>query len=382
MRMSARCVSARMPVHRQYSIHRRTLTSSRRRRKRSRAMIRLVMLLLGAVRALVRQRSELVLENLALRQQVAVLAAKGGRARITTVDRWFWIALRRCWSRWTEVLVFVKPETVVRWHRAGFRRYWTWLTQRGRRGRPRTGENLCALIRRMATENAGWGAPRIHGELLKLGFDISERTVSRYLPRRPVPPDALKRWLTFLRNHRDAIAAMDLFVVPTATFRLVYAWFAIGHNRRHILHFDVTDQPTAAWVVQQLRETFGLDVTPRHMIFDRDSIFSAQVVSTVKSFGIQPTRTAYRCPWQNGVAERWVGSVRRELLDHVVVLSERHLRRLLGEYVAYYHEDRTHLGLNKDTPGGRSRAAQRGPHAAVLARSRLGGLHHRYDLAA
>lgn len=345
-------------------------------------MSRLVLLLLGAVRALVRRRSDLVLENLALRQQVAALAAKGGRARITAVDRWFWTVLRRCWSRWTEVLVFVKPETVVRWHRAGFRRYWTWLSRRGRRGRPPTNASLRALIRRMAMENVGWGAPKIHGELLMLGFVVSERTVSRYLPRKSARPDAIKRWLTFLLNHRGAIAAMDFFVVPTVTFRVVYAWFPIDHARRRILHFDVTDQPTAAWVIQQLRETFGLDVMPRHLIFDRDSIFSAQVVSTVKSFGIQPARTAYRSPWQNGVAERWVGSVRRELLDHVVVMNELHLRRLLGEYVAYYHDDRTHLGLDKQTPSGRTRSAPLRTRANVVARRRLGGLHHRYELAA
>jgi transposase InsO family protein len=234
----------------------------------------------------------------------------------------------------------------------------------------------------MATENAGWGAPRIHGELLALGFTVSERTVSRYLPRKPAGSDAVKRWLTFLRNHREAIAAMDFFVVPTVTFRVAYVWFAIGHARRRILHYDATDAPTAAWVAQQLRETFGIEVIPRHLIFDRDSSFSAQVVSTVKSFGIKPTRTAYRSPWQNGVAERWVGSVRRELLDHVIVWNERHLRRLLQAYVAYYHDDRTHLGLDKETPAGRSRSTLRRPDAAVVARPRLGGLHHRYDLAA
>jgi len=345
-------------------------------------MVRLLALMLGVVRAALLRRSELVLENLALRQQVAVLARRERRPRISGADRWFWIALRRYWSCWTEVLVFVKPETVLRWHRAGLRRYWTWLSRRGQRGRPRVDAHLRTLIRRMATENVGWGAPRIHGELRMLGFIVSERTVSRYLPRRPARPDAIQRWLTFLRNHRGAIAAMDFFVVPTATFRLVYAWFAIDHSRRRIVHFDVTDQPTATWVVQQLREAFGLDAMPRHLIFDRDSIFSAQVVSTVTSFGITPTRSAYRSPWQNGVAERWVGSVRRELLDHVVVLGERHLRRLLHDYVAYYHEDRTHLGIAKQTPAGRLRSIPRSPRAAVLAEPRLGGLHHRYRLAA
>jgi transposase InsO family protein len=345
-------------------------------------MARVFLLLLDVVRAAFRRRSDLVLENLALRQQVAVLTDSGRRPRITTVDRWFWIALRRCWSRWTEVLVFVKPETVVRWHRAGFRRYWTWLSQRGRRGRPPIAADLRALIRRMATENPGWGAPKIHGELLMLGFHISERTVSRYLPRRRCQPDAGTRWLTFLRNHRDAIAGMDFFVVPTVTFRVVYAWFAIEHARRRILHFDVTDQPTAEWVIQQLRETFGFDIVTRDLIFDRDSIFSAQVVATVRSFGIEPTRTAYRSPWQNGIAERWVGSVRRELLDHVVVFSEAHLRRLLRDYASYYHDDRTHLGLGKQTPASRQAVEQRSLPVAVVAHPRLSGLHHHYELAA
>jgi len=199
----------------------------------------------------------LVLENLALRQQLAVLMHSGRRPRITRADRWFWVMLRRCWSRWTEVLIFVKPETVVSWHRRGFRRYWTWLSRRGRRGRPAIETNLRALIRRMAMENPTGGAPRIHGELLMLGFDISERTGSRYLPRYQAQPDAGTRWLTFLRNHRDAIAGMDFFVVPTVTLRVVYAWFAIDHARRRIGHVDVTDQPTAAWVIQQLREAFG-----------------------------------------------------------------------------------------------------------------------------
>jgi transposase InsO family protein len=287
-------------------------------------------MLAGALRAAILGRADLVLENLALRQQLAAFASAGRRPRVTHGDRWFWIALRRLWSRWANVLVFVKPETVVRWHRAGFRRYWTWLSRRGRCGRPVIDAQLRALIRRMATENSTWGAPRIHGELLMLGYDVSERTVSRYMPRRRPKPDAIHRWLVFLSNHRDAIAAMDFFVAPTLTFRVLYIWFAIDHSRRRILRIAVTSHPTAAWVIQQLREAFPFDAAPRHLIFDRDSIFSTSVVSTVRSFGIKPSRTAWRSPWQNGIAERWIGSVRRELLDHIVVLGERHLRRLLG----------------------------------------------------
>ncbi len=183
----------------------------------------------------------------------------------------------------------------------------------------------------------GWGAPRIHSELLKLGFVVSEITVSRYMPRCPADPAQLKRWLAFLRNHKDGIAAMDFFTVPTASLRMLYVLFVIEHRRRHIVHFNVTPNPTSAWVIQQLREAFPYDTAPRHLIFDRDTIFSPAVVRFVKAMGTKPTRTAYRCPWQNPVAERWIGSCRRELLEHVVVLGERHLARLIRSYVDYYY---------------------------------------------
>jgi transposase InsO family protein len=316
-------------------------------------MIRGFLLAIGVLRAVFLSRADLLLENLALRQQLAVFARNGRRPRIVAADRLFWLALRRVWLRWSDVLVFVKPETVVRWHQASFRRYWTWLSQRRRRGRPPIDARLRALIHRLALENPTWGAPRMHGELRMLGFEVSERSVSRCLPRRRPPPGALERWLTFLRNHRGSIAAMDFFTVPTATFRVLYVWFAIEHARRRILYFDVTEHPLAFWVVQQLGEAFPYDTAPHHLVFDRDAIFSARVVSIVESLGIRPARTAYRSPWQNGVAERWIGSVRRELLDHVVVFNERHLRQLLRQYVAYYHHDRTHLALAKATPAGR-----------------------------
>jgi len=214
-----------------------------------------------ALRAIFLSQADLVLENLALRQQLAVFARNGQRPRIVAADRLFWLALRRPWLRWSDVLVFVKAETVVRWHQASFRRYWTWLSHRRRRGRPPIDARLRALIHRMALENPTWGAPRIHGELRVLGFEVSERSVSRCLPRRRPPPGALGRWLTFLRNHRGAITAMDFFCVPTATFSVPYVWFAIAHSRRRVLHFDVTEHPAASWVVQQLRQAFR--TTPR-----------------------------------------------------------------------------------------------------------------------
>jgi len=224
----------------------------------------------------------------------------------------------------------------------------------------------------------GWGAPRIHGELLMLGFEISEITVSRYMPARPVDPDRVKRWIAFLRNHKDAIAAMDFFTVPTASLRMLYVLFVIEHGRRRVVHFNVTPNPTSAWVIQQLRESFPYDTAPKYLVFDRDTIFSAAVVRFVKAMGTKPTRTAYRCPWQNPVAERWIGSCRRELLEHVVILGERHLVRLIRSYLEYYHEDRPHLGLRKNAPDHRSVARRPSPTAKVVALPRVGGLHHRY----
>lgn len=224
----------------------------------------------------------------------------------------------------------------------------------------------------MATEN-GWGAPRIHGELGLLGFDVSERTVSRYLRGFRRRPQARQNRLTFLHNHREVIAAMDLFVVVTVTFRMLYVLFVIRHDRREIVHFNVTQHPTAAWIVQQIGEAFPYDTAPRYLIFDRDSTFSAEVVAAVKAVGAKPTRTAFRAPWQNGKAERWIGCARAEILDHAIVLDEKHLRRLLHEYVAYHYDDRTHCGLGKETPA--RRAVERRPSSGtkVVALPRVGG---------
>ena len=233
------------------------------------------------------------------------------------------------------------------------------------------------LIRTMAQD--GWGAPRIHAELTKLGFIVCEMTVSRYLPRRPAEPDQVKRWVTFLQNHRDNIVAMDLFTIPTASLRLLYGFFVIEHGRRHILHFNATFHPTSAWVIQQLRNAFPYDTVPRYLVFDRDSIFSEAVVEVIKSMGTSPVRTSFRSPWQNGTAERWIGSCRREMLERVVVLSERHLVRLARSYIDYYHEDRCHLGLDKDSPNRRSVTPRPSPTAKIVALPRVGGLHHRYE---
>jgi transposase InsO family protein len=238
------------------------------------------------------------------------------------------------------------------------------------------------LIFRMVSENQTWGAPRIHGELRMLGLDISERTVLRWMRKAPRDPEPAKRWAAFLSNHREAIAAMDFFTLHTLTFGVLHCFFVIAHDRRRILHFNVTKHPTSSWVIQQLREAFPYDSAPGYLIFDRGPNFNKEVIDTLKTFGIQPKRTSFRSPWQNGVAERWVGNCRRDLLDHVIVLNERHLKRLMNEYVRYYHEDRTHLALGKSTPTGREEDKQSGSRQRVVSMPRLGGLHHRYDLAA
>src|SRR5262249_41389492 len=207
-------------------------------------------------------------------------------------------------------------------------------------GQPRITSELRQLIQRMANENPLWGAPRIHGELLKLGFEVSERTVSRYLARLGGREDAGKRWLSFLQNHREVIASMDFFTVPTATFRVLYCFFVISHSRRKILHFNATEHPTSAWIVQQIRQAFPEDAAPRYLIVDRDSKYAGEATEMLKHLGSRLIRTAYRSPWQNGIAERWIGSCRRELLDQVIILNETHLRRLVRDYIRYYHEDR------------------------------------------
>ena len=233
----------------------------------------------------------------------------------------------------------------------------------------------------MVSENPTWGAPCIHGELLKLGFNVSERTVSRWMQCAPQKPDAGGQWKTFLNNHREAIAAMDFFTVPTMTFGILYCFFVIAHDRRRILHIHVTRDPNSLWIAQQLREAFPYEHRCKYLIFDRDAKFGNEVWSAVESMELASVRTSFKSPWQNGVAERWVGSCRRDLLDHVIALNERHLRRLLSEYVRYYHEDRTHSGLNKETPGDRPTAI-RTADCRVISKPRLGGLHHRYDLVA
>ena len=333
---------------------------------------------LAALRVFIRSRGDNALEILALRQQLTVLKRDHPRPKLERLDRIFWIALRRCWSRWTEALIIVKPETVVGWHRAGFRLYWRWRS-RPSGGRPQIAEEVRVLIRRLANENPDWGAPKIHGELQKLGFVVFERTVARYLRRIRRRRDPGKQWPAFLQNHREAIVAFDFFTVPTVNFQLLYCFFVIEHARRKILHLNVTRHPSADWVVQQLRDALPEAGSYRYVILDRDAKFDHSVTTFLEATGLTAKRISVRAPWQNGTAERWIGSCRRELLDHIIALNERHLLRLLRDYVRYRHQDRIHDSLGKDTP--ESRPVERKPqaNATVISLPRVGGLHHRYS---
>ena len=319
-----------------------------------------------------KSRSRLEAENAALRHQLIVLRRKvQGRVRLTNNDRWFLVQLYRLVPSILQVLTIIRPETLVRWHRAGFRRYWRWKSG-SRGGRPQIGSDLRALIRRMSIENPLWGAPRIHGELLKLGFEVAQSSVAKYRSRDADPPS--QGWRTFLRNHAPDVAAMDLFVVPTISFDLLYALVIIRLDRRELVWINVTANPTAEWVARQITEAFPWDDAPQYLIRDRDRIYGTIVTRRLRAMGIRDKPTAPASPWQNGFAERLIGSIGRECVDHFIILGEAHLRRILRAYARYYNDIRTHRSLDKDAPV--SRHVQR--IGIIRSRAILGGLHHHY----
>jgi len=256
-----------------------------------------------------------------------------------------------------------------------FRLYWTWISRRGRAGRPPVSAAVRDLVRKMAQANPLWGAPRIHGELLKLGIAISERTVSRLMPRRYEPPSPT--WRAFLDNHVQDLVSLDFFTVPTATFRVLFVLVVLAHHRRQVLHFNVTEHPTALWTAHQMVEAFPDDTAPRYLLRDRDKVYGEEFRRCLKEMDIQEVRIAPRSPWQNPFVERLVGSIRRECLDHVIVLGQRHLRRILTSYFDYYRRSRTHLSLAKDAP--LSRRVQPPEEGTVVELPQVGGLHHRYE---
>jgi putative transposase len=327
------------------------------------------------LRSCFRTRANLQLEILALRHQLAVLQRQKKRATLRASDRLLWVVLSRLWKQWRAVLLIVKPETVLAWHRKGFRLYWRWKSRAGKCGRPRISREARELIRQMSKANPLWGAPRIHGELLKLGIEISQATVAKYMSRQGKPPS--QGWRTFLENHIQQIIAIDFLVVRTVNFRLLFVFVVLSHHRRHAIHFNVTAHPTAEWTARQIAEAFPWDSAPRYLLHDRDCIYGAAFHQRVGEMGILEVLTAPRAPWQNAYAERFIGSLRRECLDHIIIFNEASLRRILKTYFEYYDHSRTHLSLEKDAPA--SRPVQHPKLGSVIALRQVGGLHHRYE---
>ena len=334
-------------------------------------MIALLSQILAILSSPFKPKWRLEAENAALRHQLVVLRRQRGRIRLTNLDRFFLVQLCRWFPSTLRALAIVQPETVIHWHRAGFRRYWRWKS-RSRGGRPAIEADLRALIRQMSIDNPLWGAPRIHGELLKLGFQVAQSTVAKYMVKRRGPPS--QGWRTFLRNHAPDIAAMDLFVVPTISFNLLYAFVIVRLDRRELVWINVTHKPTAEWIARQLTEAFPWDGAPRYLLRDNDRVYGDVALRRIGAMGIRDKPIAPAAPWQNGFVERLIGSIRRECLDHLVILSEAHLRRILKTYADYYNKIRTHRSLNKDAPAFRT-VQQIGK---VESRAILGGLHHRY----
>lgn len=322
-----------------------------------------------------RSRAALQLEILALRHQLGILQRSVKRPKLTASDRLLWGWLCGSWPDWRSALVIVKPDTVIAWHRAGFRLFWTWKVRCGRPGRPAVPHDVRELIRRMSRENPLWGAPRIHGELLKLGIDVGETSVGKYMGHHHRPPS--QTWRTFLNNHVETMVSVDFFTVPTIRFQVLYVFLVLAHDRRRILHVGVTAHPTAAWTAQQLREAFPWNTAPRYLLHDRDSIFGCDFVDQVTAMGMSEVLSTPGSPWQRAYIERVIGTIRRECLDHVIVSTERNLLRHLTRFVTYYHQSRTHLGLHKDAP--EPRPVQRPEAGRIVAFPEVGGLHHRYE---
>ena len=337
-------------------------------------MTSIIRALLAFAVSLFQSRLSLQLEILALRHQLGVYHRSVRRPRVRRTDRLFWSWLSRGWSHWREVLVFVQPAIVLAWQRRRFRDHWARLSRRGP-GRPAVGQELRALIREISAANPYWGSPRILGELRKLGIAVAKSTIEKYRvrPRRAPSP----AWRTFLKSHATELVALDFFTVPTVGFKVLFVLIVLAHSRRKVVHFNVTEHPTAQWTTQQLVEAFPWETAPKYLLRDRDAVYGAWFQRRVASLGMQQVLTAPLSPWQNAVAERMIGSIRRECLDQVMVFSEDHLRRLLTGYFRYYHRWRTLLSLGMDCP--EPRPVLPPDQGAVVAFPEVGGLHHHYE---
>ncbi len=335
-------------------------------------MVEFLTKLLLVARSRMKSRARLEAENIVLRQQVIVLSRKcRSRVWLRNIDRLIFVWIYRLFPSILNAITVVKPETVIRWHRRGVRAYWRWKSRR-RGGCPRIDREIRDLIRRMSKENPLWGAPRIHGELLMLGIEVAESTVARYMARWQGLPS--QSWKTFLRNHAAGIASIDLFVVRTISFKLLYGLVILRHARRRLVRISVMNNPTAEWIAGQVTDAFPWDEAPRHLIRDRDGAFGPSCTRRIRAMGIRDRLTEPRSPWQNGHIERLIGSIRRESLDHLIVFGEAHLRGVLKTYALYYNKVRPHLSLDKDAPDFRG-TQKIGRIAAIPI---LGGLHHQY----
>jgi transposase InsO family protein len=331
-------------------------------------------LIFNYLRDLLRPQRDLLLENLALRQQILVLERQVKRPRFKDRERAFWVLMSRFWPGWKNPLRLVQPQTVISWHRQSWRLFWRWKSKPKEYGRPNIPFEVIELIRQMSLDNPLWGAPHIHGELIMLGYDLSESTVAKYMIKRKGRPT--QNWKTFLQNHLGEIAAIDFLTMPTVTFKTLYVFVVLSLDRRRVVHFHVTSHPTSEWTAMQLVQAFPFDSAPRYLIRDRDGIYGEKVQSSISFLGMKEKVISARSPWQNGYCERLVGTIKRECLNHMIVFNEAHARRVLKKFFEYYHDDRTHLGLEKDTPAGRIvEPPELGP---VKRRPVVGGLHSRY----
>ncbi len=326
--------------------------------------------LMGAFRS----RLSLQLETAVLRQQLSLYRRAQRRPAIASSDRLLWSILARLWRGWRGALFFVQPRTVVLWQRKRFRDYWRGLSRGDCRGRPAISPELRRLIRRMWQANPTWGSPRIVGELQKLGIDVAKSTVEKYRPKlhKPTSPS----WRTFLKQHMRDTVAVDFFTVSTARLRVLFVLVVLAHHRRRVVYFNVTEHPTAEWTAQQLVEAFPWESPPKYLLRDRDAIYGNRFRRRVRGLGMRDRPIAPRSPWQNPYVERVIGSVRRECLDHAVVLNERHLKRLLRGYFAYYHQWGPHRSLEMDSPDGRS--VHSPELGEIIEFPAFHGLHHYY----
>ena len=338
-------------------------------------MTEFIGLCLGFLAAGLKSRAALQAENLALRHQLCVYQRSVKRPKVRPVDRILWSFLAKTWTGWKDAIIFVKPDTVIRWQRKRFKEHWRRLSCRGEPGRPPVPDEVKELIRTMSSMNPTWGSPRIVGELAKLGVTVTKSTVDKYRVRVRKPPSPT--WRAFLNNHMNELVSVDFLVVPTVRFKILFVFLIQSLDRRRILHLAVTDHPTSAWTAQQVVEAFPWDKAPKYLLRDRDRTYGDWFRRRVNNMGIEEVLTAPHSPWQNPYSERLNGSIRRECLDHVIVFSERHLRRVLAGYIEYYNSSRTHLSLDKDSPN--SRPVQTPQQGDVVAVPQVGGLHHRYE---